>query len=82
MPRTEDGIAALQTRFSEKLRVQDGVLTGSMATLITVYTALIKLLLRSSRILAQIASAERRYDLDRTWLIQSFRRERHQSGLR
>ena len=37
-------IAALETRFSEKLRTQGWALMGGMATLITVYTALIKLL--------------------------------------
>lgn len=37
-------IAALETRFSEKLRVQGWALMGGMAMLITVYTALIKLL--------------------------------------
>ncbi len=37
-------IAALETRFSETLRVQGWALMGGMAALITVYTALIKLL--------------------------------------
>ena len=37
-------IAALETRFSEKLRIQGWALMGGMATLITIYTALIKLL--------------------------------------
>ena len=37
-------IAALETRFSEKLRVQGWALMGGMAALITIYTALIKLL--------------------------------------
>jgi phage-related minor tail protein len=37
-------IAALETRFSQKLRVQGWALMGGMATLITIYTALIKLL--------------------------------------
>lgn len=37
-------IAALETRFSEKLRLQGWALMGGMAALITIYTALIKLL--------------------------------------
>ena len=37
-------IAALETRFSEKLRLQGWALMGGMAALITLYTALIKLL--------------------------------------
>ena len=37
-------IAALETRFSEKLRTQGWALMGGMAMLITIYTALIKLL--------------------------------------
>jgi len=37
-------IAALKTRVSEKLRTQGWALMGGMAMLITVYTALIKLL--------------------------------------
>ena len=37
-------IAALETRFSEKLRVQGWALMGGMVALITIYTALIKLL--------------------------------------
>jgi hypothetical protein len=37
-------IAVLETRFSEKLRVQGWALMGGMAMLITIYTALIKLL--------------------------------------
>ena len=37
-------IAALETRFSEMLRTQGWALMGGMAMLITVYTALIKLL--------------------------------------
>jgi len=37
-------IAALETRFSEKLRIQGWALMGGMAMLITIYTALIKLL--------------------------------------
>jgi len=37
-------IAALESRFSEKLRTQGWALMGGMAMLITVYTALIKLL--------------------------------------
>jgi len=37
-------INALETRFSEKLRLQGWALMGGMAALITIYTALIKLL--------------------------------------
>ena len=36
-------INALETRFSEKLRLQGWALMGGMAALITIYTALIKL---------------------------------------
>ncbi len=37
-------IAALETRFSEKLRAQGWALMGGKAALITIYTALMKLL--------------------------------------